>query len=198
VTVPLGVTVPEPATVTATETGVLSAIELLAGDTVTVGVALEGVPPPPLLPVLPLVVGDDEPQPTAAKPMATASMQVASMCFHLRVQPGIKKITSASSALPPAVLNHFDPPKGADWSSPEVGAIVFTETLAVPVVTVELSETAEPATEQVGSAVAPAGEEASTQLRVTAPVYPPLPVTVTMDVADAPGAIADGLVADSV
>jgi hypothetical protein len=65
-------------------------------------------------------------------------------------------------------------------------------------VTVELNETPEPATEQVGSAVAPAGEEASTQLSVTAPVYPPLPVTVTMVVADAPGAIADGLVADSV
>jgi hypothetical protein len=70
--------------------------------------------------------------------------------------------------------------------------------LAAPVVTVELRETAEPATEQVGSAVAPVGEEASTQLSVTVPVYPPLPATVTMDVAVAPGVIADGLAADSV
>jgi hypothetical protein len=68
----------------------------------------------------------------------------------------------------------------------------------VPVVTVELRETAEPATEQVGSAVAPAGEEVSTQLSVTAPVYSPLPATVTVDVPAAPGAIAAGLVADSV
>jgi hypothetical protein len=112
VTVPLGVAVPAPATVTATETGVLSTIELLAGDTVTVGVVL-GEFPPPLLPVLPVVVGDDEPQPIAARPTAVISMQAASICFHLRVQPGIKKITSASSALPPAVLNHFEPPKGA-------------------------------------------------------------------------------------
>ena len=50
----------------------------------------------------------------------------------------------------------------------------------------------------MGSAVALAGEEASTQLSVTAPVYPPLPATVTMDVPAAPGVIADGLVADSV
>jgi hypothetical protein len=41
--------------------------------------------------------------------------------------------------------------------------------LAVPVVTVELRETAEPAAEQVGSAVAPAGEEVSKQLSVTVP-----------------------------
>jgi hypothetical protein len=102
-----------PVTVTATETGVLSAIELLAGDTVTVGVPLGEFPPLPLLPVLPLLLGDDEPQPTAARPMAVISMQAASICFHLRVQPGIKKIKSASSALPPAVLNHFERPKGA-------------------------------------------------------------------------------------
>jgi hypothetical protein len=113
VTVPLGVTVPEPATVTPTETGVLSAIELLAGDIVTVGVVLEGVPPPPLLPVLPLLLGDDEPQPMAAKPMAAASMQPPTICLHFRVEPGIKKITRASSAVPLAVLNHFEPPKGA-------------------------------------------------------------------------------------
>jgi hypothetical protein len=197
VTVPLGIAVPEPVTVTATETGVLSAIEFLPGDTVTIGVALGELPPFPL-PVLPLLLGDDEPQPIAARPIVVISIQAVSMCFHLRVRPGMKKTIRASTAVPPAVLNHFEPPKGAVWSSPEVGAVVFTETLAVPVVTVELSETAEPATEQVGSAVAPAGEEASTQLSVTAPVYPPLPVTVTVDVPAVPGAIADGLVADSV
>jgi hypothetical protein len=86
-------------------------MELMAGDIVTVGVVLEGVPPPPPVPVFPLLLADDEPQPIAAKPMAAASMQAATICLRFRVEPGIKKITSASTAVPPAVLNHFELPK---------------------------------------------------------------------------------------
>ena len=65
-------------------------------------------------------------------------------------------------------------------------------------VTVELSETAELAAEHVGRLVAPTGEEVSAQVKLTIPVYPLLPLTVTVDVAGVPAAVAAGLVADSV
>jgi hypothetical protein len=196
--VPLGTSVPEPPTINATDTGVLTKIELLAGATVTVGVVLAGAPPFPLEPVLPLLPDEDEPQPIAMKAMAIANMEAESISFHFRVQPGTKKIRSARTADPPAALNHFESPKDLGCRLPDIAAVVLTETLPVPVVTVELRKTEEPAAEQVGRLVAPAGEEVSTQLSVMAPVYPLLPLTVTTDVADAPGAIAGGLIADSV
>lgn len=196
--VPLGIMVPEPLTVNATATGVLTTIELLAGDTVTVGVAFAGAPPFPVEPVLPLVPDEDDPQPTAVKPMAITSMEADSMFLHFCLSNGTKKISKATTMDPPAALNHFESPKDSGRRLPDVGAVVLTETLAVPVVTVELRETEEPAAEQVGKLVAPAGEDVSVQLSVTAPVYPLLPLTVTTDVADAPCAIAGGLVADNV
>jgi hypothetical protein len=193
--VPLGTGVPEPLTASATETGVLAAIELLAGDTVTVGVVFAGAPPLPLL--LPLLLCEDEPQPMDAKPMANTSMQAPNISRHFRLSPGTKNIKRARSTDPPAALNQFESPSWARRTAPEVAAVVLTETVAVPVVTVELRETAEPA-EHVGRLVAPAGEEVRAQVNVTAPVYPLLPFTVTVDVAGAPAAIGAGLVADSV
>jgi hypothetical protein len=193
--VPLGTVVPEALTAIATETGALAAIELLAGDTVTVGVVFEGAPPLPLL--LPLLLWEDDPQPIAAKPMANTSMQAASISRHFRLSTGTKNINRARSTDPPAALNHFESPKWACRMAPEEAAVVLTETVAVPVVTVELRETAEPA-EHVGRLVAPAGEEVKAQVNVTVPVYPLLPLTVTVDVAGAPAAIAGELVADSV
>jgi hypothetical protein len=168
--VPLGAIVPEPVTVNATEAGVLSTMEVLDGDTVTVGVAFPAAPPPPPLPVLPLLPDEEEPQPIAANPTAATRTQAASILLHFRVYPGIKKITMARIAVPPAVLNHLDLPKGAGWRPPVEGAVVLTDTLAVPVVVVEPRETEEPAVEQVGRFVAPAGEDVSVQLSVTLPV----------------------------
>jgi hypothetical protein len=167
--VPVGVLVPEPVTVNATEVGVLTTTELVAGVTVIVGVVLAGVPPPP--PLLPTLVGDDDdPQPAAAKPMAATSTHEPSMFFHFRVRPGTKNTRRARTAEPPAALNHPGFPKGVAGRTPVVGGIVLIETLALPVVTVEVRDTEEPAAEQVGRLVAPAGEEVSTQLNATAPV----------------------------
>ena len=51
----------------------LNTIEVAAGVTLTVGVVLAAVPPPPLVPLFPplfpLLPGEDEPQPATAKPM---------------------------------------------------------------------------------------------------------------------------------
>jgi hypothetical protein len=179
------------------ETGVLTMIEPLAGDTVTVGVVFEGTPPLPLLPLPPLLRGeDDDPQPIDTKPTANSSMQADNIFRHFRWSPGTKKISKARSTDPPAALNHFE--SLTRRRPPEVTAVVLIDTVAVPVVTVELSETAELAAEQVGRLVAPVGEEVSAQLSVTVPVYPLLPLTVTVDVAGVPAAVGAGLVADSV
>jgi hypothetical protein len=101
------VVVPEPVTAKATETGALSTIEVLAGATLTVGVVLAAVPPPlpELPPLLPVLAGEDEPQPTRAKPMQAASIHALRICFHFRVRPGTKKIRRASTPEPPAALN---------------------------------------------------------------------------------------------
>ena len=115
--VPLGVAVAEPVTVTATETGVLSTIELLAGDTLTWALSWResSSSAPPLPPLLPLLLGDDEPQPTAAKPMAGhqhASSQ--HMLSTSRVRARDKEDQERQHCEPPpAVLNHFDLSKGA-------------------------------------------------------------------------------------
>jgi hypothetical protein len=197
--VPLGMIAAEPLTINAMETGVLTTIELLAGDTVTVGVVFEGRPPLPLLPLPPLLPGeDDDPQPIAAEPTASTSVQTDKILRHFRWSPGTKKINKARSTDPPATLNHFESLKRARRRPPEVTAVVLIDTVVVPVVTVELSETAELAAEHVGRLVAPTGEEVSAQVKVTVPVYPLLPLTVTVDVAGAPAAVAAGLVADSV
>jgi hypothetical protein len=106
--VPVGLVVPEPVTVKATETAVLSTIEVLAGETLTVGVVLAVVPPPlpELPPLLLLLVGEDEPQPTKTKPMLAARNHAPRICLHFLVRPGTKKIRRASTPEPPAALNH--------------------------------------------------------------------------------------------
>jgi hypothetical protein len=106
--VPVGVVVPEPVTVKATETGVLSTIEVLVGETLTVGVVLAVVPPPlpELPPLVPVLAGEDEPQPIRAKPMLAANIHAPRTCFHFRVRPGTKKISRASTPEPPAPRNH--------------------------------------------------------------------------------------------
>jgi hypothetical protein len=100
----------EPVTVNATETGVWSTIELLAGETLTVGVVLVMVPPPvpPFPPLLPLLLGEDEPQPTEAKPMLATSRHGPTIFLHFWVRPGTKKIKRAKTAEPPAALNHLE------------------------------------------------------------------------------------------
>ena len=137
---------------------------------------------------------------SAAKPMACRQHARGQNMLPL---PGAARNKedqeSQHAALPPAVLNHLNRQRRRRLKTLRRQERWWLQRqLAVPVVTVGVRETAEPATEQVGKSVAPAGEEFSAQLSVTVPVYPPLPATVTMDVADAPGAIADGFVADSV
>src|ERR1700748_3594351 len=101
--VPVGVVVPEPVTVKATETAVLSTIEVLAGETFTVGVVLAVVSPhPPPPPVLPVLAGEDEPQPIRTEPMLAASIHAARMSLHFRVRPGAKKIRRARTPAPSA------------------------------------------------------------------------------------------------
>jgi hypothetical protein len=108
--VPVGVVGAEPVTVNVTETGVLSTIELLAGETLTVGVVLVTVPPPvpPFPPLLPLLVGEDEPHPAAAKPMLATRTHTPSRFLQFEVRPGTKKIRRANTAEPPAALNHLE------------------------------------------------------------------------------------------
>jgi len=188
-----------PVTVNTTETGALSMIELLAGETLTVGVPLGAVPPPvPFPPLLPLLLDEDEPQPTTAKPAPASRMQTPSMFLHFAVPPGTRKIRRASTAELPAALNHSELAEEGCRRLPVVGAVVVTATLAAPVVAVAFSETEEPVVEQVGKLVAPDGAEVNAQLSVTMPVKPLLLCTVTVDAADAPGAIADGFVAERV
>jgi hypothetical protein len=169
--VPVGTVVAEPVTVNVTETEVLVTIEPLAGETLTVGVVLVMVPPPvpPFPPLLPLSLGEDEPQPTEAKPMLATSTHAPTIFLHFWVRRGTKKIKRAKTADPPAALNHLEL-LDLGWRFAVVGAVVTTVTLAVADVTAGLSEIEEPAAEQVGGAVAPAGAEVNAQLRVTAPV----------------------------
>jgi hypothetical protein len=168
---PVGAVVAAPVTVNVTETGVLSTIELLAGETLTVGVVLVTVPPPlpPFPPLLPLLLGEDEPQPTAAKPMLATSMHTPSMFLHFGMETGTMNIRRANTTEPPAALNHLEL-SGVGRRFPVIAAVVITVTLAVADVTVELREIEEPVAEQVGRLVAPAGAEVSAQLKVTAPV----------------------------
>lgn len=136
----------------------------------TVGVVLVTVPPPPFPPLLPVLVGEDEPQPAAAKPMPATSMQTPSMFLHFGVRPGTTKIRSANTTEEPAALNHLELPGECGWRLPVAGAVVTTARLAVADVIVELSETEEPAAEQLGRFAAPTGAEVSAQLSVIAPV----------------------------
>ena len=150
-------------------------IELLAGETLTVGVAFGAVPPPvpPFPPLLPLLLGEDEPpQPATAKPTLASRMQTPSILLHLAVPPGTRKSRRATTAELPAALNHPESATEERRRLSVVGAVVVTATLAVAVVAVEFSETEAPVVEQVGKLVAPAGAEVNAQLSVTMPVKP--------------------------
>lgn len=69
---------------------------------------------------------------------------------------------------------------------------MLTETVAVPEVVDELSGTAAPVTEHVGISVAPAGDDVTAHDTVTVPAYPFVAVTVTVELADAPGLMDAG------
>jgi hypothetical protein len=78
-----------------------------------------------------------------------------------------------------------------------VAEVVLTVMVVVPVVVLALRVT-EPVLVQVGRFVAPVGDEVSAQARLIVPAYAFVVVTDTVEVADAPGATAAGLVADNV
>lgn len=88
--------VPDPDTEIETESGLLAAIELLAGVTDTVG-----------------VVFDDPPQPMLRKPKETVSSRAQSRLFQRRSRPGMKKNNNAASAAPPAARYQLLPVDGA-------------------------------------------------------------------------------------
>jgi hypothetical protein len=75
---------------------------------------------------------------------------------------------------------------------------VDTVTVVVPVSVLELSVIAAAPPEQVGKSVAPVGEVVNAQVTVTAPAYPVVEATVTVELALPPGTIAAGEVAATV
>jgi hypothetical protein len=75
---------------------------------------------------------------------------------------------------------------------------VPTVTVAVPLAVVELNVTVWLPFEQLGRSDAPVGDEVSAQVIVTLPAYSLVEAIVTVEVADAPGAIAAGEVAATV
>jgi hypothetical protein len=76
--------------------------------------------------------------------------------------------------------------------------LVETVMVAVPVGVDALNVTVELLAAQVGKVVAPVGDVVSEQASVTVPAYPPLPVTVTVEVAGDPEVTAAGVDAESV
>jgi hypothetical protein len=82
-------------------------------------------------------------------------------------------------------------------SSPLFDPVVPTLTVAVPLVFVELNVTVWLPLEQLGRSAAPDGDPVSAQVIVTLPAYPFVDEIVTVDVADAPGAIDAGEVANT-
>jgi hypothetical protein len=193
VTDPLGVDVPEPATLIVTATVSVSLIVALAGVTVTVGVVfVVPPPPPPLLPPPP-------PHPTVKK-LAARTTSIVQKMFRFRFdQPGRKKSTSDANATPPAALNQpvrFD----ASLTAPVGAAVVLTVTCPEALVVTPVSVTADwPAVgAHAGASTAPEGEDVSAHVSVTVPVYPFVLATVIFDVALPPAVIAAGADADKV
>jgi hypothetical protein len=68
-----------------------------------------------------------------------------------------------------------------------LAAVEFTVTVAIPLVVVELNVTACIA-EHMGRSVAPAGLAVMEHARETVPAYPFVELTVTVEVAEPPGA----------
>jgi hypothetical protein len=189
--VPAGVLFPVPFTVRATKSGMFTAIDLLAGETVRTGFVLAGLPPP-------VVFIETELQPIAENAIAAVRKETLNLYLRFLLLKGTKKITKPSRTDPPAASNHLESIDGGSRRLPAAAAIVFTDAVADAVDTAELKDTEAGVSEQVGTSVAPLGEEVSAQLKLIVPVKPLLPVTDTEEDADAPGAIVNALVADRV
>jgi hypothetical protein len=130
---------------------------LLAGFTVTVGVVF--VVPTPLGLAVP-------PHPTAANPNAETSTKTLNIFRTLRQRPGTKNSSSPRVTVPPAVLNH---PEFPNRKLAVLGAVVLTVAVVVPVVVAEVITTLEGPIEQDGGLTAPAGDDVSAHVRLTAP-----------------------------
>jgi hypothetical protein len=100
-------------------------------------------------------------------PIAIIATNMPSMESHLRRRAGVtRKITRASTAPPPA------PSHGKMRGRSRAALVVVPiETVAVPLVEFAVRVTGAP-TMHVGSPVAPEGELARAQERVTVPAYP--------------------------
>jgi hypothetical protein len=79
-----------------------------------------------------------------------------------------------------------------------VAAVEVMVAVTVPLVELELNATVDGESAQLGTSTAPEGDVVSAQVSEAVPTYPPVAVTVTVEVADVPGATAAGLVADKV
>ena len=97
----------------------MTAIEVLPGVTVTVGVVFDDPPPPP-------------PQPMPAKLPAAISNKALRLFFQRRDGPGIKKRNSAAIAVPPAALYQPEPVDRAARTLALEAAVVPTVTVPVP------------------------------------------------------------------
>jgi hypothetical protein len=118
-------------------------------------------PPPPLLPPHP-----------AKLPSTTIATRTPSIDRQLRRRAGMPMNTrNASSAPAPPPVQPRPLPNLGQANALLEAAVVFTVTVAVPLVVPELRFTAELAPEQVGRSVAPVGDEVSAQVSVTAPAY---------------------------
>jgi len=138
-----------------------------------------GVVPP--LPGLFGAVVDPPPQPTIA-PVNMATAITANTAGIRRRRFGRrKKKRDAKAMLPPTVRL-----RGRRFSSAAtVLAVLFTVSVAMTAVVPVMDGGV--VTEQVGSSVAPVGVAVTAQLSATAPINPPLGVTVIVDVTGVPG-----------
>jgi hypothetical protein len=110
---------------------------------------------------------------------------------------GIPTSTRHANSKPLPAPPHLGPFLNPRRSAAEV-ELVDTVIVAVPLVAVALNVTVALLAAQVGSVVAPEGDAVKEQASVTVPEYPPLPVTVTVEVAGEPDGTAAGVVAESV
>ena len=112
---------PEPETDTETESELLTAIELFAGVTVTVGVVFDDPLPLP-------------PQPIPARPMAARNKNALRVFLQRREWTGTKKKSSAAIAVTAAPLYQLEPVDRAARTLALDGAVVLTVTVPVPLV----------------------------------------------------------------
>lgn len=124
------------------------------------------------------------PQPATANP--TKINNDASTKIGRRLRTGATHISSTSNtvaAAPVPTIQRVGRTLFVGTKGTLAAAVVLTVSVAVPVVVV-LVKLIGPPTEHVGESVAPAGADVTLQDNAIAPVNPPVPVAVIVEVPD--------------